>query len=91
MRLIAALGLLIFTSLLQAQSLTPNPGKLYAVIFDVTVNSAGVVDKLTVAKVIDPSTGTTNAVEVAVPDRTNIPKEAQLRRRFTALQHVAVL
>jgi len=44
------------------------PPKLYAVIFDVTVNSTGEVEALKVAKVIDPSTHTTNAVNVAVPE-----------------------
>jgi hypothetical protein len=81
MRLITALCFLAFTGLLQAQSLTPNLGKLYAVIFDVKVTSAGVVDKLTVAKVIDPSTGTTNAVEVAVPARYISAARAFLKKR----------
>jgi hypothetical protein len=31
--------------------------KLYAVIFDATVNSAGKIDSLKVAKVIDPKSG----------------------------------
>lgn len=56
------------SGVLHAQSASPNPGKLYAVIFDVTVNSAGKVQTLEVAKVIDPSTHTMDAVNVAVPD-----------------------
>lgn len=44
------------------------PPKLYAVIFDVTVNSTGKVETLKVAKVIDPGTHTTDAVNVPVPD-----------------------
>ena len=44
------------------------PPKLYAVIFDVTVNSTGKVETLKVAKVIDPGTHTTDAVSVPVPD-----------------------
>jgi hypothetical protein len=67
MRFIAALVLSVITGTLQAQSLSPNAGKLYAVIFDVTVDSAGVVETLKVAKVIDPSSGSTNSVDVAVP------------------------
>jgi hypothetical protein len=67
MRLVAAFVFLAITGLLQAQSLSPNSGKFYAVIFDVTVNSSGVVDTLKVAKVIDPSSGTTNAVQIKVP------------------------
>ena len=81
MRFVAALCLLIFAGLTHAQGLSPNSGKLYAVIFDVTVNSAGVVDKLKVAKVIDPSSGTTNAVEVAVPAIYLSAARAFLRKR----------
>jgi hypothetical protein len=39
-----------------------------AAIFDVTVNSAGIVQTLKVAKVIDPDTHSTDTVNVAVPD-----------------------
>jgi hypothetical protein len=67
MRLIYAAFLLMASGFAHSQSASPNPGKLYAVIFDVTVNSAGKVQTLEVAKVIDPSTHTTNAVNVAVP------------------------
>jgi hypothetical protein len=81
MRLVTALCLAIFTGLIQAQTLSPNPVKLYAVIFDVTVTSAGVVENLAIAKVIDPSSGTTNAVEVAVPDRYVSAARAFLRKR----------
>ena len=59
MRLIYAALLLMVSGFAHSQSAPP---KLYAVIFDVTVNS------LKVAKVIDPSTHTTNAVNVPVPD-----------------------
>jgi hypothetical protein len=68
MRFTYAAFLLMVSGFAHAQSAPPNPGKLYAVIFDVTVNSAGKVQTLEVAKVIDPSTHTTNAVNVAVPD-----------------------
>jgi hypothetical protein len=68
MRLLYAAFLLMVSSFIHAQSASPNPSKLYAVIFDVTVNSAGKVQTLEVAKVIDPSTHSTDAVNVAVPD-----------------------
>ena len=68
MRLICATFLLMVSGLIYAQSAPPNPGKLYAVIFDVTVNAAGNLETLKVAKVIDPSTHSTDAVNVAVPD-----------------------
>jgi hypothetical protein len=68
MRLIYTALLLIAFGVAHAQSAPPNPANLYAVIFDVTVDSAGKVQTLKVAKIIDPSTHTTDAVKVAVPD-----------------------
>jgi hypothetical protein len=68
MRLMYAALLLMVSGSIHAQSTSPNAGKLCAVIFDVTVNSTGKVETLKVAKVIDPSTHTTDAVNVAVPD-----------------------
>lgn len=69
MRPIYVTLLLLAFGIAHAQSAPPNPAKLYAVIFDVTVDSAGKVQTLKVAKVIDPSTHTTDAVNVAVPER----------------------
>lgn len=61
---LAAIILLLISGALQAQA---PPAKLYAVVFEVTVNSFGKVDTLKVAKVIDPATGSTDAVDIAVP------------------------
>jgi hypothetical protein len=41
--------------------------KLYAVIFDVTLDSAGKVKSLQVARVIDPGTHSTEPVQIPVP------------------------
>jgi hypothetical protein len=60
--------LLVVSGFASARSAPPNPGKIYAVIFDVAVNPAGKVDTLKVAKVIDPSTHSMDAVIVAGPD-----------------------
>ena len=68
MRIVGLCVCLLFSLLLHAQSLAPDSSKLYAIIFDVTVNSLGVVTDLRVAKVIDPSTHSTDPVSVAVPD-----------------------
>lgn len=68
MRLIFAALLLVLSGFVHAQSAPPSPAKLYAVIFEVTVDSAGKVQTLKVAKVIDPATHTTDAVKVPVPD-----------------------
>ena len=75
MRSTHAAFLLIVAGLIHAQSAPP---KLYAVVFDVTVNSAGKVESLKVAKVIDPSTHTTDAVKVSVPDSYLIAAKALL-------------
>lgn len=42
--------------------------KLYAVIFGLTVNEQGQLTKLTLNRVIDPSSGSTDAVDVEVSD-----------------------
>lgn len=42
--------------------------KVYAVIFEITVDAEGKLASVTVSKVIDPRTGSTDAVKVQVPD-----------------------
>jgi hypothetical protein len=49
------------------QSIAQVRGKIYAVIFDVTVDSSGKIDTMKVDKVIDPSKHSTDAVDVVVP------------------------
>lgn len=75
MRLTYAAFLLVTSGLAHSQSAPP---KLYAVILDVTVNSAGKVETLNVAKVIDPSTHTTDAVNVSLPETYLIAAKALL-------------
>jgi len=41
---------------------------LYAVVFEVTVDGSGKVETLALARVIDPLSGKTTAVDVPVPD-----------------------
>lgn len=66
-RLFATIALLLFSIVALAQDGAPSEQKLYAVIFDVAVDPSGKVDALSVVKVIDPATGTTDAVDVDVP------------------------
>ncbi len=40
----------------------------YAVIFEVTTDATGTVTRVAISKVIDAGSGSTNAVDVAVPD-----------------------
>jgi hypothetical protein len=93
MRLIFAAFLLMVSSFIHGQTAPP---KLYAVIFDVTVNSAGRLQTLKIAKVIDPSTHTTDAVNVPGPGQLRERRQSaldqdQLRPRSDALQHLVVL
>jgi hypothetical protein len=41
---------------------------LYAVVFEVTVNSSGKLNSLKISKVIDPRTGSTDAIDLPVPE-----------------------
>jgi len=84
-RTIAAALLLLVSSFALAQSPAFTPGKLYAVVFQVSVNSSGKVEALKVAKVIDPSSGTTNPVDVPVPQSYVAAARAFLSKRsYTA-------
>lgn len=67
MRLLIATIFLLFTGSALAQLSAPVPTKLYAVVFQATVNASGKIDTLKVSKVLDPSSGTTTPVDVPVP------------------------
>ena len=69
MRYLFAAIFFLLASTVCAQSSGLAGSKLYAVVFQATVNSGGKIDTLKVSKVIDPSSGTTNAVDVVVPQR----------------------
>ena len=59
------------TALLAVTRLTANepmPEKLYAVVFGVVVDEKGQLVSFRVEKVIDPRSGSTAAVDVAVPE-----------------------
>lgn len=74
--------LLAGTALAQSSSVAAT--KLYAVVFAATVNPAGKIDSLKVSKVIDPSSGTTDAVAVAVPQSYVAAARAFLSKRTYA-------
>jgi hypothetical protein len=63
------------------QSIAQTGSRIYAVIFDVTVDSAGKIDSIKVAKVIDPNTHSTNAVDVVVPSSFIAAARTFLSRR----------
>jgi hypothetical protein len=71
--------LLVSTAWAQAPSLVST--KVYAVIFQATVNSNGKIDTIEVSKVVDPSSGTTNAVDIAVPQSYVLAARAFLSKR----------
>ena len=61
----------LVTTLLSVTRITANepaPEKVYAVIFGVVVDEKGQLVSFRVDKVIDPRSGSTDAVDVAVPD-----------------------
>lgn len=65
--LLSTIALLFFSVAAFAQDAAPQDQKLYGVIFDVAIDASGKVDRLSVAKVIDPASGTTDAVDIEVP------------------------
>ncbi|WP_430389951.1 hypothetical protein [Dyella sp. 20L07] len=81
MRSLIATMLFLLASMAWAQSLDLPTTRLYAVVFEVTVNSAGKVDTLSVSKVIDPSSGATNAVAMVVPQSYVVAARAFLSKR----------
>jgi hypothetical protein len=81
MRSLIATMFFLLASMACAQSSDLAATKLYAVIFQATVNSAGRIDTLEVSKVIDPSSGTINAVQVAVPQNYVAAARAFLSKR----------
>jgi hypothetical protein len=81
MRLLIATIILLFTGSALAQLSTPAPTKFYAVVFQATVNASGKIDTLKVSKVLDPSSGTTNPVDVPVPQNYVAAARAFLSKR----------
>lgn len=75
----------LLTAPLAAQASAPAivqiADKTYAVIFEVTTDAAGAVANVTVSKVIDPDSGNTDAVEVAVPDAYIAVARLQIERK----------
>ena len=83
--LVSAIVLLLCSTLAFAQNSSLPEQKLYAVIFDVTVDASGKVGDLAVAKVIDPASGTTNPVEVEVPESfVRAAHSSLLQRSYSA-------
>ena len=68
--LVSTIVLLLFSAFAfaLAQDATSPGQKLYGVIFDVAIDASGKVESLAVAKVIDPTSGTTDPVDVEVPE-----------------------
>ncbi|MDR2690324.1 MAG: hypothetical protein LBB76_11290 [Azoarcus sp.] len=68
-----------------AQESIPTKNKLYAVIFQVTVDSAGKVEDLEIAKVIDPASGSADAVDITIPKAyVAAARNSFLKRAYSA-------
>jgi type II secretory pathway component PulC len=81
MRVLVATLFLLFAGSALAQLAPSARAKLYAVVFQATVNSSGKIETLKVAKVLDPSSGTTNPVDVPVPQSYVTAARAFLSKR----------
>ena len=57
------------------------PSHVYSVIFEATLGTDNRVDTLKVSKVIDPATGSTDPVDIAVPDEYIAAARDYLRLR----------
>lgn len=84
MRFLAIAMLLLAATTGQAQSPVSAANKVYAVVFQVTVNASGKVDTLKVVEVLDPGSGNTNPVNVVVPQDYLTAARAFLAKRTYA-------
>lgn len=82
MRIIVAIALgFMLIAGFQREAPAQALAKIYGVIFEATVNSAGKIETLQVSKVIDPSTHSTDAVSVPVPAEFIAAAKVQLLTR----------
>jgi hypothetical protein len=82
MRLIfSTMTLLLISVFAWAQDSAPTENRLYGVIFQVTTGTSGKVEKLDIAKVIDPASWTTDPVDVEVPESFVLAAHNFLRDR----------
>lgn len=58
-----------------------HPEKLYVVVFGFVVDESGKLKSFRVSKVIDPQSGSTDAVDVKVPDTYQSAARAQLMKK----------
>lgn len=92
MRLIPIIFLVLLSLItLNGRSYSQNPAsssaKLFAVIFAFVINEEGELRSFRVSKVIDPGSGSTDAVDEKVPERYI----AAARARFMAKDHQATV
>jgi hypothetical protein len=83
MRIILALSILLISTLYVETNASDVP-KLYAVIFDITVNPSGKVASLKISKVIDPKISATEPVDIIIPEvYFKAAKEFFLKRTYS--------
>lgn len=86
MRYLTIVMFLLVSTIAPGQSPASTTAKIYAVVFQVTVNSSGKVDTLRVAKVLDPSSGDTHSVDVTIPQSYVAAARAVLLKRTYATE-----
>jgi hypothetical protein len=75
---------MLLISTLYAETNASDIHKLYAVIFDITVDNSGKVVWLKISKVIDPKISATEPVSVIIPEvYFNAAKEFFLKRTYS--------
>ena len=78
---LAILWLTLSSAPSYGQNLTSSSGKLYAVVFGFVIGEDGALRSFRVERVFDPSSGSTDAVDVKVPDSYVSAARAQLMAR----------
>jgi hypothetical protein len=84
MRIIILVLSMLLISTPYAETNASDTHKLYAVIFDVTINPSGKVASLKITKVIDPKISATEPIGVIIPEvYFNAAKEFFLKRTYS--------
>ncbi len=65
---LATLWMTVLVASSYGQNPTSRPNKLYAVVFGFVIDESGELRSFRVEKVVDPDSGSTEAVDVRVPD-----------------------
>jgi hypothetical protein len=77
----AFLCVALLIGLSYGQNSQSHPDKLYAVVFGFVIDESGKLQSFRVSKVIDPQSGSTDAVNLRVPDAYMAAARTQLMKK----------